>query len=240
MDLLLTRPYEDSLRTKKYIEANSSHNCIIEPLLEITPIHKNQEFDEDAIYIATSINSIRSLTLNTKNRDLKIVTVGNSSYNEAKESGFYNVISAAEETGKFGEEAIISYVLEKFLKSRKIIHLAASVTKGGIEKELKRQGYNFDKITMYKSVVKQVDSQNLQKITAMSNLNYIFFSPRTAAIFTSNIIKNNLNSTLNNRTAFCFSENVLKGLYGLDFKNIVLPDDIDNKSFLNLICSFND
>lgn len=240
MNLLLTRPYEDSIKTKQYIEKHSSHDCIIEPLLEITPIQKKYHFDEDAIYIATSINSIRSLALNTKNKALKIITVGDSSYNEAKESGFSNVISAAKETGKFGEEAIISYVLENFLKSRKIIHLAANITKGGIEKELKRQGYNFDKITMYKSVVRHVEGENIQKITAIDNLNYIFFSPRTAAIFTSNIIKNNLNSVLTNSTAFCFSENVLKGLYGLDFANIVIPGDINNKNFLNLICGFDD
>ena len=189
MKLVLTRPYNDSLEFKKLLEAETGNfTFIIEPLLEIEFLKKQLIIDKAAYYIITSVNSVRSLAKNTDDKALNIIAVGSSSAKEAEFLGFKNVVSATDmENHLFGEKAIITYINNYINKQNKLIHISANVTKGGIKTELKKLGHNIETIILYKSKKKQISEGLRERIVNGEQLGFIFFSPRTAAIFLSEI-----------------------------------------------------
>ena len=236
MELVLTRPKHDSLEIKAVIESQTNYKCIIEPLLEVQILNKNISFDDSNYYLITSVNSVRALKENTQQRNLKLITVGTSSLLEAKKSGFENVVSAVDKNSElFGEEAILNYIKTTLNKNDKLVHISANITKGGLKTGLKELGYFYEQIILYKTKKLEMSKGTKEIIATGKPLAYSFFSPRTAAIFVTQILDNKLTDKLNNSFAFCFSQNVVKGLNGVSFKHVFTPKKVEIKSFIELL-----
>lgn len=240
MKLVLTRPYYDSVEFKKLLEQESSgFSFIIEPMLEIKFLQKDVDVRQENIFLITSVNSVRALAKNTESRSMHLVTVGNSSAKEAVGLGFTNVKCATDELPDlFGEEAMIEYIKRNVSSGSKLLHISANITKGGIKNELKKLGHDIDTIILYKSKKKEMSADLLGRINNEESLGFIFFSPRTAAIFVSELKENNLENKLRNSFAFCFSGNVLKALNGIEFKNRLTATKVNTKEFVELIKSY--
>lgn len=239
MNIVLTRPYQDSLKLKQIIESSSPHKCYIQPVMEIDILHQHIAIADNSAVVLTSVNSVRALAANTKIRDYKIITVGNQSALEAKECGFTNVTSAVTANDQnANEQNLIRYITNNINKSENIYHISANITKGGLKKKLKKAGYKYERMVLYNSKPTEFSEEFKQKLIEGEFDYFTFFSPRSAAIFAKQIIACGFAPVIYKNLAFCFSENVVMGLIGLNFDKIIIPEVTNAKNFITLLCTY--
>ncbi len=239
MNIVLTRPLKDSLKLKAKIEAASAHKCYIQPLLEIEILDKKIEIPDDAVVAITSANGIRALAKNTKKRGYRIIAVGNYTAAKSRRKGFRNVESATETTDvNASEAALFKYIRSRVDVKTPIYHISANVTKGGLKARLVEAGYKYKRIILYNANPVDFSEEFIELLKASSFEAYSFFSPRTAAIFAKQLVKHSLKHIVEGSVAFCFSNNVVRGLSGLNFKKISIPQVTSKENFVKMVCDY--
>lgn len=236
MNIVLTRPYRDSLKLQKRVEENSSHKCYLQPLLDIEILDKKIEMPDDAVVLITSANGARALAQNTKRRDYKIIAVGQRSAAKASKKGFRDVTSAVTPDVSASESNLVNYILKHIDRSKKLYHISANITIGGLKAKLKDAGYSYKRVILYNANPVDVSADFIKDLKAGKFNAHSFFSPRTAALFSKQLLEKGLASHVENSVAFCFSENVIKGLSGLKFRKIEIPKVTSKENFVKLIC----
>ena len=252
MNILLTRPVEDSQKLAEYLKSISSHKFTIHPLLKIefiktepTP-NLQQDKNIKQIYLLTSVNSARALAFNcTENRGIfskSIITVGMQTAEEAVNLGYKNVVSAVDETKDASEKNILDFIYSNYPAEQNINtqfnHISADVTKGGLEKNLLENNYNYNRIIMYKSIPAQFSNQLKMQIINDEINAITLYSPRSAKIFVEQIIANSLQSKMKETVAFCFSKNVAEVISQLQFRQILIPPVTNTENFASLIADY--
>ncbi len=239
MKLVITRPFEDSLESQKKIQAVSDISCFIQPVMEVIMLEKKIELPKDAVIVITSMNGIRALASNSDVRSFRIITVGEQSAKEARRLGFVRVESAAGPAVSASEMNLIKYIKANLDNKIMINHISAGITKGGLKKKLQEDGYKYNRIILYISEPVKFTEEFIEKVRLGQFDAYSFFSPRSAALFAKEIYENGLGAFLHRSVAFCFSENVILGLSGLNFAKIYIPEVTNSENFVNLICTHN-
>lgn len=236
MNIVLTRPYKDSVKLKEKIESHGAHKCYIQPLIEIEILEKQIDIPEKAIVVITSVNGIKALAKNTQNRSYRIITVGDHSAHEAKKLGFLNIESAVTSPDISASEAnLIKYIRSHIENITPIFHISANITKGGLKKRLQQEGYKYNRIVLYNSVPVEFTDDFIKKTREGDFDGFAFFSPRTAAIFSKQLFEKGLSPFIYRSVAFCFSENVILGLSGLNFGKIYIPEVTNSENFVKLV-----
>jgi uroporphyrinogen-III synthase len=236
MNIVLTRPYDDSFELKKLIESRGENTCFIQPATEIVILTKQLDIPTDSMVIITAINGIRALAKNTDNRKYRVITIGEQSANAARSLGFLNVESAV--TGvdmKATKDNLVRYIKEKIGNEHIINHISSDIERLDINKRLKADGYKYNRIELYNSKPVEFSYSFIEGIREQKFQAYSFFSPRSAALFAKQIIASGLESFLHQSVAFCFSHNVILGLSGLNFAGIYIPEVTNYENFVNLI-----
>ena len=161
MHILLTRPLEDCsemiLRFKSL-----GHQISHLPLIKIEPVkHKEINISDYKGIIFTSANAVKFL--NVKNIDKKILCfcVGSATEKKARNVGFQNVISAGGNVTNLKE-----LVLQNFDANKgKLIYFSGELISVDLDKELKLEGYDIDKIINYRAVQnKEFDENFISKL----------------------------------------------------------------------------
>ena len=158
MHIVLTRPIEDSLELMRNLKI-INHVVIHLPLINIKGIsNKNINFDNYKGIIFTSANAIKFL--NTKNipKNIHCYCVGDATEKKAKESGFYNAISAGGNV-----DALIELIVRTFDKKlRKLLYITSEFVSKELDLELIKKGYSINRIINYTSEpVNQIEPNTL-------------------------------------------------------------------------------
>ena len=93
MHVLVTRPTEQSERTKKSLEI-LGHSCIFEPLLFVEQIERIERPKTSSGILLTSSNAIaplKSLYSKYEREILPVLTTGSATAEQARNAGFYNI-----------------------------------------------------------------------------------------------------------------------------------------------------
>ncbi len=235
MKLVLTRPYDDSFRLKMIIESESKHSCVIEPLLEI----KNRQViipePGARVFVLSSANAARAMAENTRRRDHKIIAVGEYSANETRKLGFTNVRSASMPGENNNEGGLFEYINANIDKGTEIYHISADVITGGLEEKLKDAEFEYIRVIAYDVMPKDFSMGMIKGVLENEFDGFVFYSARTAEVFSDNIMEHNLSGMIYGKTAFCLSNRVVKSLYGLDFGRILIPEVTSGENFIKLI-----
>ncbi len=239
MMLVLTRPLKDSNKLKLRIESASSHQCFVQPLLEIEILDKKIDIPDDAVVAITSANGIRALAKNTKKRGYRIIAVGEYTAKKARKKGFRNVECATESKQISASELnLFKYISKKVDKTNPVYHISANITKGGLKRRLLEAGYKYKRVALYNSTPMSFTPEFIDRLERQEFDAFSFFSPRTAAIFAKQIDEAGLSDKIQESVAFCFSTNVVQGLSGLIFKKIVIPGVTNKENFIKLVCDY--
>ena len=219
MHILLTRPLEDCsemiLRFKSL-----GHQISHLPLIKIESVkHKEINISDYKGIIFTSANAVKFL--NVKNIDKKILCfcVGSATEKKARNVGFQNVISAGGNVTNLKE-----LVLQNFDANKgKLIYFSGELISVDLDKELKLEGYDIDKIINYRAVQnKEFDESFISKLKLnIPDIVYVY-SQNSADSFLNFIKIYQSESLWMNTNLMCIGEKTSSILNEIKWKKIFL------------------
>jgi uroporphyrinogen-III synthase len=184
MRILVTRPQEDGAEIARLLSARG-HQTLLAPLLEPRfpegpVLEEGQALDDVAAILATSANGIRALRRRTARRDLSIFAVGPQTADEARRAGFSDVRSAD------GDAKALAQATRNWAPpGATLMHVCAEDAPGTLSDQLRASGFAVRRCALYRIEAAKLlppEAEAALQDRAMDAA--MFFSPRTARIFT--------------------------------------------------------
>jgi uroporphyrinogen-III synthase len=181
MRALVTRPREESESLAAALAARGVE-AIIEPMMQaVFPAAASPDLAGVQAVLCTSANGVRALARVTDNRRLPIFAVGDATASRARAEGFATVESAG---GALPD--LVRLAVEKLRpQDGRLLHIAGNVIAGDLVGLLRGHGFAIDRITLYETEPAAVLSEVTVGALRSGSIDFaLFFSPRTAALFT--------------------------------------------------------
>ena len=228
MNILITRPKEQGLETKKILHEIGFESAVI-PMVEIEKNELELKKRKHDFTIITSQNAIRNEEW-IKEKPLFIV--GSHSATIAKNLGYENIISVSKDANDLAE-VVISSCRQK----DKLLYLSGEIQAIDITKMLNEAGLQVDKRVVYQSL--EVTSLSKKEVSQINhNVDIVlFYSPRTTHIFL-NLAKAYGISTAN-KNCICISKNCAEAASGIPWKKILAAKTPDESGILELLQQIN-
>ena len=207
MNILITRPLIDSedLMGKFF---SLGHKIIHIPTLKISAVNASpvdaKKYDA---FIFTSTNAIRNLNLKNQDNSKICFCVGSITEKIARQKGYNNTISAG---GTVNALKNIILNSDQIDKKKSIAYFCGDYISSNLDKELKNEGFQVDKIINYTSEkITELNEEN-NKIIKNHPPDIIFiYSQRSAESFIEIVKKYSLNGLMTESRVLCISEKVL-------------------------------
>jgi uroporphyrinogen-III synthase len=180
MRALITRPRAEAAALAAQL-GERGIEAVIEPLIEIaTGAAVLPSLTGFQALLCTSANGVRALARSSAERGLPLFAVGDATAARARAEGFRRVESAG------GDIDDLAYLVGRRLKPQdgKLLHIAGSAVAGDLAAALAGEGFAVERVVLY-------DASPAAALTPATALSIaggefdfaLFFSPRTAAIF---------------------------------------------------------
>ncbi len=219
--VLLTRPVEDSRRTAAMLEARG-HTAIVDPMLNILPIKNDSELAEISkagfsALLFTSHNAPDCLKrfekipagLMEKLAALPCFCVGERTAAAAREAGFSKIIASA------GNGKTLVNLVERSVshESGKLLHLSGENVSDGFDDALLSRGFKTKRIPVYRAAATtELSDETIEAMRGGLIDVALFFSSRTAKIFSELVSRYNLSAECASISALALSEEVAAAL----------------------------
>ena len=218
MNILITRPLIDSedLMGKLF---SLGHKIVHIPTLKISASNANpvdaKKYDA---FIFTSANAIRNLKLDNQDTNKICFCVGSITEKIVRLKGYNNTISAGGTVNALKNIIINSDQIDK---KKSIAYFCGDYISSNLDKELKSEGFQVDKIVNYTSEkITDLNEEN-NKIIKNHPPDIIFiYSQRSAESFIEIVKKYSLNGLMTESRVLCISEKVLSVFKDLGWKKL--------------------
>ena len=232
MHIVLTRPIEDSLELMRNLKI-INHVVTHLPLINIKGIlNKNINFDNCKGIIFTSANAIKFLNTKNISKNIYCYCVGDATEKRAKESGFYNAISAGGNV-----DALIELIIRTFDKKLgKLFYISSEFVSKELDLELIKKGYSINRIINYTSEpVNQIEPNTLDYIKKNKPDVVCVYSEKSAINLKDLIGKYSLIDVMTQTNLMCISKKTSKVLEFIKWKNVIFFNPGEEEFFLNKI-----
>jgi uroporphyrinogen-III synthase len=181
MRALVTRPREEAEGLAAALAARGVE-AIIEAMMQVRFLTAaSPDLAGVQAVLCTSANGVRALARVTDERGLPIFAVGDATAFRARAEGFAAVESAG------GAVADLVRLAVERLRPQDglLLHVAGNVVAGDLVGCLQEHGFAIDRIVLYEAQPVAMLSEVTLGALRSGSINFaLFFSPRTAAIFT--------------------------------------------------------
>jgi len=207
MNILITRPLIDSedLMGKLF---SLGHKIVHIPTLKISAAKVSPvDAKKYNAFIFTSANAIRNLKLDNQDTNKICFCVGSITEKIVRLKGYNNTISAG---GTVNALKNIILNSDQIDKKKSIAYFCGDYISSNLDKELKNEGFQVDKIINYTSEkITELNEEN-NKIIKNHPPDIIFiYSQRSAESFIEIVKKYSLNGLMTESRVLCISEKVL-------------------------------
>ena len=207
MNILITRPLIDSedLMGKLF---SLGHKIVHIPTLKISAANVSSvDAKKYDAFIFTSANAIRNLKLDNQDTNKICFCVGSITEKIVRLKGYNNTISAG---GTVNALKNIILNSDQIDKKKSIAYFCGDYISSNLDKELKNEGFQVDKIINYTSEkITDLNEEN-NKIIKNHPPDIIFiYSKRSAESFIEIAKKYSLNGLMTESRVLCISEKVL-------------------------------
>ena len=207
MNILITRPLIDSedLMGKLF---SLGHKIVHIPTLKISASNVSSvDAKKYDAFIFTSANAIRNLKLDNQDTNKICFCVGSITEKIVRLKGYNNTISAG---GTVNALKNIILNSDQIDKKKSIAYFCGDYISSNLDKELKNEGFQVDKIINYTSEkITELNEEN-NKIIKNHPPDIIFiYSQRSAESFIEIVKKYSLNGLMTESRVLCISEKVL-------------------------------
>lgn len=226
---LVTRPRADAKSLAEALAARGIE-AIVEPLLEI---HYRDAPAPDLVgvqaILCTSANGVRALARLTDERRVPLFAVGDASAARAREAGFARVESAG---GSLDD--LVRLARDRLHPAEgRLLHVAGSDVAGDLAGALRADGFAVDRVVLYEArPVAGLSAACVRALTTGTIDFALFFSPRTALIFTRLAERAGLAEAVGSLAAISISEGADAGLGALSFRERHIAERPDQPALL--------
>lgn len=227
-NFLVTRPLNESVNFAKNLE-ELGFSTIIQPLIEINVINAQINHDKDNIYLLTSVNTLPSIK-NLK-KDANIFFIGDLILEHLEKAGFNNITKLA-----YKASELVEKIKERNFYNKKFIYLSGNDISVDIDKELRKAGYEAERIIVYEALqIENIDDEVLNLIKNRKINNIAFFSSRTIDAFMKLVGKYSLEKCLSDTNLFSLSNNISNIALSMVWKKVIVCQEPSLKSMIKLI-----
>lgn len=232
MRYLITRPEEDAEPLAKAVRA-LGHDALIDSMLRITAFDDVQ-LDTDGVQalLFSSANGVRAFCDISLNRRVPVYTVGEASAAIARDMGFRKVFAAG------GDVISLAQLVAASLKPEEgiLMHISGTVVARELKDLLQKDSFNVFRVRLYESEPTTCLSEPTIAHFSNGELDgVLFYSPRTAQIFTDLIIENRLTDACRRIRALCLSEAVAEVADKLPWRTVKVADAPSQSAMLALL-----
>jgi uroporphyrinogen-III synthase len=219
MRALITRPHAEAEALAALLGARGIE-AVIEPLIEIA--HNAMvlpEFDGIQAILCTSANGVRALARASGERHLPLFAVGDATAARARAEGFRHVESAG------GDIEDLAYLVGRRLKPEggRLLHVAGSEVAGDLAAALAPEGFTIERSVLYEARPAAALTPPTVQAIAEGAIDFaLFFSPRTAAIFSRLVDEAGIEAGLHPTAAVSISAAADAMLADLPFRERVI------------------
>ena len=216
---LVTRPRDDAESTAEALRRRG-YEVLVEPMMAVIA--------QDAAlgdltgtqgFLVTSANGARALAQATARRDLPVWAVGDSSARTARDLGFAQVESAD------GDVDALARLVKAATDPRagELLHAAGTELAGDLSGLLAQAGYRVKRAALYRTEAVTAFSERALRALASGAVGIaLFYSPRTAKIFTGLAEAAKIHTGLKATLALALSGQVAKNLETLPWAEILV------------------
>lgn len=229
--VLITRPSEDASALTKLLQIRG-YKIVYEPLLSVFFLRPSIDLSGIQAILITSANGIRALATIVTIRTVRIFVVGYASAQVCYKYGFNRVTIA-----DGNASTLISLVRHSLLpEGGTLLYAAGSITTGNLPHQLKLAGFLVRKLVLYRADVTASLTQRVTNIFSSNEINAIlFYSSRTAKIFTQLVLQTGVYKSLKNTCAYCLSDAVQNNLSSLPWKCVRVAVVPSQEALLSLL-----
>jgi len=229
---LVTRPRAEAVALAEAL-AMRGIEAIIEPLLDI---HYRDEPAPDLAgvqaVLCTSANGVRALARLSGDRGIALFAVGEATAARSRDEGFAQVESAG------GNVEDLARLAGRRLRpdAGRLLHLAGSDIAGDLAGMLREKGFAVDRVVLYEA--RPVPGLSASTVAALQSglVDFaLFFSPRTAAVFTRLAEQAGVGAAIRGVTAVSISVAADRGLGDLAFRGRLVADTSDQNALLAVL-----
>lgn len=236
MRYLITRPQAEAEPLAHAVRA-LGHEAAIDSMLSITHFDDVElELDGVQAIMITSANGIRAYADVSPNRRIPIYAVGEASAAVARELGFRRVHAAPGGLG--GDAGALAAFVAGALKPADgiLMHISGTVVARELKSLLMQHGFNVFRVRLYESEPAVKLNDATKDAIRMGQLDgALFYSPRTAQIFTDLVIDGRLTGDCRKMRAFCLSEAVAEAAEKLPWRAIRVAAEPSQSAILALL-----
>lgn len=234
---LITRPKDEAQETAKLLAAKG-FTPLIDPMLTIHyRMDGAAELERTLCYpvqvvVLTSGNGAKALAKITDKRKFPILAIGAATAEMAARMGFENV-----KTSGGNAQLLLDSVTRDYAPDKgPILYLSGDVMALDIHALLQMQGFNVKRIIGYYAEETAAFSDETTRLLSLNQPAIaVFYSTRTADIFSRLIKKNYLEASLATMTAYALSYTISHTLEALEWKKIIVAEKPTQKSLLGVM-----
>lgn len=232
MRFLITRPEEDAAPLAQAVRA-LGHESLIDSMLRITAFDDVQ-LDTDGVQalLFSSANGVRAFSDISLNRRVPVYTVGEASAAVARDMGFHRVFAAG------GDLAGLAQLVAASLKPEEgiLMHVSGTVVARELKDLLQKDGFNVFRVRLYESEpATQLSGSTIAHFGKGELDGVLFYSPRTAQIFSDLVIENRLTEACRRIRALCLSETVAEVADKLPWRQVKVASAPTQAAMLELL-----
>ena len=226
MNIIFTRPLIDSEDLMMNF-FKSGHKVIHIPTLSIASA--NMEPINTKNYdglIFTSANAIRNLKAVNEAKSKLCFCVGSITEKIARQLGYHNTLSAGGTVN-----ALKNLIISSENSAKKLAYLCGDITSIDLDAELKKSGFNINKIVNYNSTkITDINIESIELIKKYPPNIALIYSNRSAESFDEIVKKYSLAELMTQCTVMCISKKIEIYLKSKGWKTIVFsPGEELNK-----------
>ena len=213
---LITRPQEDAAALAVALDRRGI-TPMLAPMMQTKffPLDISADVGRAQAMLFTSRNGVRAFSRVSDRRDVKVFAVGDSTANLAGDAGFFGAESAG------GDSADLARLVVDRLSPTDgpVLHIAGKTIAGDLSGTLSADGFEVIRHTLYEARPVRALTQETAGAIRSGEIDYVlFFSPRTARVFSDLVAAAELTAHCRNFEAICLSEAVAAELPSVNWK----------------------
>jgi len=232
MRVLVTRALADSEGVAEILRSRG-HEPVVAPMLDIRFLG-GDSLNADGVQavLATSRYGVKALALRMQRRDLPLFAVGSATARMARDSGFDDVRDAGGDAQSMAQ--LVSAVLRP--EDGALLHAAGKDRSESLFALLEACGFTVKSLVLYEAVAAEVlPGRVRERLRAAALDAVLFFSPRTARIFSTIVEGEGIASCCRSLIACCISSATALAIGSVAFREVRIAPLPDQSSLLALL-----
>lgn len=227
MNILITRPYNLGINSHSRISKLGKKSIII-PFIKIKYHDVEIEDNHYDYIILTSQNAIATFENNPWMKDKSTLVVGEKTKKLLLKKNCKTILLNEENVGD-----LIDKICEKVPIPSNILYICGDHLSYDLESSLKSKAYNITSKVVYNSdAIIELAKNEVNQINEVVEI-VMFYSPKTAKVFTDLALKYNLYTI--NKIAICISDRCISSVAKLKWREIRVSSAPNETKMLELI-----